>query len=285
MAGMARRHKNVAGKLSSRRHRLRSRDAPEPPTSDYAEECMRRLVRILVRTGHAPQRLSRRFSDICKGFKGAARGFDPRQLNYTADLPHVITLWHTEPDYLDEQGEPKALPLRGEAPSLVRLIERVLPGENPDAVMKSLIQIRGIRRRGTLYVPTARYCIYPPDSALLHSLSTLLGMLRTVDHNVGVSRPHKLLERTAKNPNLPVSVLPIFYRRLNALAEELLRDADGEMEKYARSAATGPRTRVAVGVFVSEQPFESQPAKNGRADARPRRMRGASRERRKRGRG
>ena len=43
-------------------------------------------------------------------------------------------------------------------------------GEDPAAVVESLTKMRGVRRRGSLYVPTARHCIYPKDSGRLHGL-------------------------------------------------------------------------------------------------------------------
>ncbi len=221
---------------------------------DFAQQCLALLARILVGTGHPPQALARRFRDICQRCKEPARRFDPAALDYVADFPHVITRWYTDADYLDDRGEPIALPIRAEGPSLYALIERTLPGEDPAAVVEGLTQMRGIRRRGTLYVPTARYCIYREDSARLYGLLMLLGMLQTVDHNVGTAKPHKLLQRGAINPNFPMRALPAFYKRLTAAAEALLQEFDGEMQTQERSAASGPRTRLGLGFFVFQNP-------------------------------
>jgi len=254
MAGKARKGTSGVGEEGPLRHRMHSRASRRLAAGDYAQECLARLARILVRTGHSPERLWREFRDICNGFKEPARRFEPEQLSHITDVPHVIALWHTDPDYLDARGLPIPLPLRSKGRSLYTLIERVLPGEKPAAVVESLERMRGIRRRGTLYLPTDRYCIYPEDSARLHSLSTLLGMLRTVDHNVSHRGSSRLFERVARNPSFPVRALPAFNRQLNTLALELLRKLDGEMQLYERSATAGPRTRLGVGIFAFETP-------------------------------
>jgi len=279
MAGKARKGTSGVGEEGPRRPPMPSRGSRSLSAGDYAGECLARLGRILVRTGHSPQWLWRKFRDICSGLKEPARRFEPERLSHITDVPHVIALWHTDPDYLDARGLPIPLPLRSKGRSLYSLIERVLPGENPAAVVQSLERMRGIRRRGTLYLPTDRYVIYPEDSARLHSLSTLLGMLSTVDHNVSHRRSSRLFERVARNPSFPKRALPAINRQLNTQALELLRKLDGEMQRYERSATPGPRTRLGVGIFAFETPVLGNPRLRRRAP--PKR----SRFRRRKGRG
>lgn len=255
MARKARKGTSGMGEESPLASRMSSRESGKLAAGDYAQECLARLARILVRTGHSPRTLWREFRDICRGFKEPARRFEPEQLGHITDVPHVIALWHTDPDYLDARGLPIPLPLKSKGRSLYALIERVLPGEKPAAVIKSLEHMRGIRRRGDLYLPTGRYCIYPEDTMRLHSLSTLLGMLRTVDHNASHRGSSRLFERVARNPSFPVRALPAFNRQLDTQASELLRKFDGEMQLYERSATGGPRTRLGLGFFAFEDPL------------------------------
>jgi len=77
---------------------------------------------------------------------------------------------------------PIGLPLRGRGRSLSKLIKRVMPGENPDSVAQSLVRLKGVRRRGRLYMPTQRHLAFSNTSAHVHGLNTLMGMLRTVEH-------------------------------------------------------------------------------------------------------
>lgn len=282
MASRARKRASGGGGEGPLRDRLPAKASRGSAAGDYAEECLTSIARILVSTGHSPTRLSRTFSDICSDLKEPARRFEPTQLRYFTDVPHVIALWHSDPDYLDSRGQPIPLPLRSKGRSLSALIERVLPGEDPAAVVKSLKRMNGLRRRGALYLPTGRYCIYPPDTAPLHSLSALRGVLRTFDHNLEHRGSMKLFERAVRNPSFPARALPAFNRQVNPLALELLQKLDGEMQVHERSSTGGPRTRVGVAVIVFENPPRNQSPKPGRAEVRaPRHGALTSRGRRK----
>src|SRR6185437_8962936 len=137
-----------------------SRLRPAESGIGYSREFLERLARILVRTGHSPRKLTREFRDICAQLREPARRWDPAHLNYLADLPHVIAHWHADPQYLDSKGDPVSLPLRARGRSLSHLVEQVLPGAEPPAVVQSLIQLRGIRRRGRSYVPSDRQLVF-----------------------------------------------------------------------------------------------------------------------------
>jgi hypothetical protein len=224
--------------------------------SSYSREFLERLATVLVRSGHSPKALVREFRDVCSRMKEPTHPWDPKQLDYFADIPHVIAHWHADPQYLDSRGAPVPLPLRGRGPSLYELIERVLPGENPVAVAETLTRVKALRRRRELYVPRDRAFTYPSDSARIHGLTALLGMLRTVEHNVvGRGRSPTILERAAVNPSFPVSALPAFHRRLKALAAEFLWNVDGDMRRHEDRHSHRPRIRLGVGVFAFERPF------------------------------
>jgi hypothetical protein len=253
---------------------------PRPPAGggiSYSREFLQRLAQILVHAGHSPQALAREFREICATLKEPAHRWDPSQLAYFADLPHVIAHWHADPQYLDSRGMPAPLPLRGRGPSLSALIERVLPGEDPEAVTHSLMRLQGVRRRGALYVPNGRYLTYPRATGRVHGLSALLGMLRTVERNVTRAKAAPILERAALNPSFPVSALPAFHRRLNALAQEFLWNVDGDMRRRETGKGRGPRTRLGVGVFAFEGPLApSRSPRRPKAEAKGRRARRAS---------
>ena len=223
----------------------------------YSREFLERLARILVHSGHSPKKLAREFRVICSQLKEPSQRWNPVHLNYLADLPHVMAHWHADPLYLDAQGEPAPLPLRARGRSLTGLIAQVLPGEDPRAVVQSLLRLRGIRRQRSAYLPTDRQLVYRDqrDSARVHGLMALLGILRTIEHNVSrAPRDATILERTALNPRFPVCALPAFHRRLEALAEEFLWNADGHMRRRESLRPAGPTTRLGVGVFAFEDP-------------------------------
>jgi hypothetical protein len=140
-------------------------------------------------------------------------------------------------------------------PSLTKLIERALPGEDPSAVLEALERAGGLRRRGTKYVPTDRHLWLRADSGRVHSANALLRMLRTVDRNLAGSSHSAIFERAAMNPHFPVSKLPAFHRDVSGRASRFLVAIDGNMRRHEARAVGGPRTRVGVEVFVFEEPF------------------------------
>jgi hypothetical protein len=256
--------------MSSRRASTASRRR-SPAGVASSHEFLERLARILVQSGHSPKQLSREFQQICARLKEPARPWDPARLNYVSDLPHILAHWHTDPQYLDADGLPSPIPLRGRGPSLSDLVRRTLPHANPADVLESLMGLKALRRSGELYSPADRYLAYTKqrDSALAHALTALLGMLRTVEHNISTKRGDALLERAAMNPRFPVSALPAFYERLRTAAGEFIFSVDDDMRRRESNAGPEATVRLGVGVYAFENPPPS--ARSRRAARRTRR--------------
>jgi hypothetical protein len=163
--------------------------------------------------------------------------------------------WHTDPEFVDSKGRPVALPLKSRGLSLTSLITRALPGEDPKAVVDSLIRVRGIRRRGRLYLPTGRLLRLTRQNAWAHGLMALLRILRTIDYNVSQApERYTLLERVAVNRRFPVRALPAFHRWLKGFAAKFLWDADDKMRRREARWKSEPTTGLGVAVYAFEDP-------------------------------
>jgi hypothetical protein len=245
----------------------------------YSYEFLERLAHILVHTGHSPRKLLREFRLICAALKEPGQAWDPAYLNYLADLPHVVARWHTDPQFVDSKGNAIALPLRSRGLSLSSLISRVLPAEDPRAVVESLVRLRAIRRQGARYLPADRQLRFTQHSARVHGLMALLGILRTLEYNVSrASRSSTILERAAINPRFPVRRLPAFHRWLKASGGKFLWNADGRMRRGEARAQTEPTIRLGVALFA----FEDPPVTGTRRARETPRVRGRERIRRRR---
>ena len=152
-----------------------TRRAPE--VGDILEH----VARLLHANGVAPTAMRTTFDQACAQLATQPTAAPRRQ--HLRDLPLVISEWYSNPEYLDADGQPSALPLKGKT-SLTTLIERTLGGPRvPDALRK--LQRNGvIRRRGTRYVLTDRRILYQDDDARSHGLEALRGLLRTLDRNL-----------------------------------------------------------------------------------------------------
>lgn len=222
----------------------------------YSREFLEHLAHILVDAGHSPKSLAREFREICQSLREPDRKWKPAEVNYLAVLSRVLTCWHDHPQFLDAKGDPVALRVRSRGPCLVSLIARALPHEEPTAVIDSLVRARGIRRRGSLYLPTDRQLLYQPESARIHGLMSLLAHLRTVEHNVSqVASNTRIVERTTVNPRFPVLALPMFHRWLKEFATKFLWNAEANMRRRESERLPGQTIRLGVGVFAFEDPM------------------------------
>ncbi|HJS92173.1 MAG TPA: DUF6502 family protein [Steroidobacteraceae bacterium] len=221
-----------------------------------SREFLEPLARILIAIGCTPEVLERQFAAICRKLKKPKHPFEPLTSAYVADLSHVIARWHVDERYVDAQGRPNALPLEGPGPSLKELIGKVLPQVDATQAVRALIDLKGVRPQGERYLPTDKYLALnrQPLAVFEHALAAVLGMLRTVEHNVSAPPGKRLLERVAMNPRFPVSALPRLHDSLNAELPEILWKLDQKMfrkELYQRAKRF---TRVGIGFYVFEDP-------------------------------
>jgi hypothetical protein len=240
----------------------RNRRTRLPAAADYSLDSLQRLANILVLSGHSPSQLERTFRQICRRLKPATRRFDPLQPAFLADLPHVLSLWHSEPEYLNAEGRPAVLlPSSRRGVSLGELIHRVLPGEPPTRVIRALLDTRGIQRAGKGYRPTGRHLSYREDSGSVYGLNTLNRMLRTVEHNLSGSRKQAIFERSAVHPDFPVQALKTYQRRFKARAANFLWEEDEQLRRFADEVSGTERTRAGVVVFTFIDPVSEKPAR------------------------
>ena len=249
---------------------------------DYAQDVLRQALTILVQTGHSPRDLTRMVRTLCSALAEPDRPFDPGVIPYVAGLPHIVAHWYSDPAFRGPDGQPLRIPLRGRGPTLAGLIRRLFPHQDVTRVTESLLRANAIQRRGRLYGPTDRYVALTGDlsSVHVHGLMSVAGMLRTVQHNIASGDPSAtLLERSAKNPYIPVRALPEIHRRIKREMNALLWKLDGYLRSWEVEPGTEPTTHVGVGAYAYEDPIVTgrrapQPAHDAPRRARRRPARG-----------
>jgi len=239
--------------MSRRRSKTDSR-APPPEIGPRA--FLEPLARILNVSGCHPKDLQREFARICRDLPAPKRPWEPMRPAHLADLSHVLARWHADEQYIDADGRPVPLPLAGPEPSLTGLISRVLPGIDPTQAIEWLSELKGIRRDGRRFLPTDKYLAFNrlPVAAWAHGLTAVLGMLRTVEHNVSAPPQRRLLERMAVNPSFPVRALPQFHRKLKQQAGEIVWRFDSDMRREEARLKGEPVTRLCIGLYAFEDP-------------------------------
>jgi hypothetical protein len=152
-----------------------------------------------------------------------------------------------------------AFRFQGSGPCLAKLIRRVFPRQDLKVIVGSLARAGALRRQGRIYCPTGRDLFLARDvsSGHVHALRSLVGMLRTVQHNISCADDERsrLLERAAASPYVPIRALPEIHRRIKRDMTALLWKLDGYLRSWEVTPGSEPTTHIGVGAYAYEDPI------------------------------
>jgi hypothetical protein len=251
--------------MSSTRARTKRRALKAVPLDTAALEAIERFARVMARCGFAANSVAQAFERAMAAvhYKAAPVQSGPR-LREIPEAPHLLTLWCSNPDYVDERGTPYRLPARGPRRSLEALVRRVNRSLDLDEVLRYLLRTNTIRKVGKMYALHRRWILLRGVHGSAHSriLRGLVGMLRTLEHNL-VSRTDAggWFEFTAENPRFPVSQLPAFEGRARREGLGLLRKLDLFMQacEAARDPAE-PTIWLGIGMHRFQEDLTDPPS-------------------------
>jgi len=187
---------------------------------------------------------------------------------------HVISIWFSEPQYLDARGHPRPLPARGSPLSIESLLRRVNPKLDFRQVIRSFEQTGVLKRIGARFVPRSQIFISPAPEYSRSALWGLFGHLKTIEHNWGKRGTPARLELYACNPHFPVSGAAAFQKRIRDLANRLVVRADADMHRRELARRPGERTvQMGVGIYQFDGgpvPREYRVQRSGKSNTRRR---------------
>ena len=158
------------------------------------------------------------------------------------------------------KGKPRNLLMRGPGPSMTSLINSVLPDHEPRAVVRSLIRMGAIRRRGRFYECISGNVVFNGAEARWRALLVLHAVIRTIGQNL--SGKSIALEQSAISARIAQrDIVPVneFIRRGGL---PLLHGVDGEMRRRARHVGRNePRSWAGVGMYVIDFPIDPYPTR------------------------
>ena len=222
-----------------------------------SREILTGVARVLVEGGHAPARVAQEMQEICSALRPPRKPFSRLNIKYVAMLPDVLAEWRENPLYI-WKGKPRNLLMRGPVPSMTSLINSVLPDHEPRAIVRSLIRMGAIRRRGRFYECISGNVVFNGDEARWRALLVLHAVTRTINQNL--SGKSTALEQSAISARISQrDILPVreFIRRGGL---PLLHGVDGEMRRRARHVRRNePRTWAGVGMYVIDFPIAPGP--------------------------
>ncbi len=136
-------------------------------------------------------------------------------------LAQALFRWYTDPNFVDERGQPKLLTMKGKKDSLQALIRATRHGPCTSRDLTLLSQNASVRHQDrTHYVPIAQFVDINGYRVFLLQYACLSAarLLRTALKN-STRKPTEptLIERLAYVPNLPADQVQSFQQFANAL--------------------------------------------------------------------
>ena len=172
-------------------------------------------------------------------------------------ISQILTGWHVDPEFTDENGQPKVLPATGPKGSLPSLLKRYA-GDLPHGAIRKEMQQRALieeQNDGSFRVLRRDYVFSELAPENVNRLGVALhDHAATLEHNLNEERlAVPRFEAIADN----VCVKPSTYRAFHKLVEErglsFLEEMDGwlsENETETSTDSNARTVRLGVGVYL-----------------------------------
>ena len=178
-------------------------------------------------------------------------------------LGHVVYRWQRSPKYLDEDGHPRRIPARGQAPSVEALFREIDRTDYFEAGLRHLKQLGRVQRtKGGLLQPCNEVTIVQHLRPELLELlvQTINRAVATVLHNTSMKDKQavRLIERVTAVPDLPeneVGNFKLFAREQGGALINTMNDWLERRRGDAKARRTGSSHLTAglhVFAFVEE---------------------------------
>ncbi|MFA7383798.1 MAG: DUF6502 family protein [Desulfurivibrionaceae bacterium] len=180
----------------------------------------------------------------------------------------VISGWHRDQSFADNNGLPLPLAFDSAKPSFAELVKKYSGDIPARAILDELLHAGAVHRQedGTI-IPLAR--AYIPKTLISEKLDILgtdvADLITTIDKNLRKDSPAPLFQRKVFYDNVPAEVLPDFRRISASQGQELLEKLDGWLAAHDRDLnphqqGTG-RKRVGMGIYYFEEDFHENDQK------------------------
>ena len=207
-------------------------------------------ARVAMLTG-----LSRR--EVARVRDRLAEGDPVAQSSQGNRISEILTAWHVDTEFCDEQGQPNVLPESGPSGSLSSLLNRYAGDLPHGAIRKEMLQ-RGLIRElkdGQFRVLKRDFVFSELDPEVVSRMGTALhDHAATLEHNLNEERQSEpRFEAIAENAR----VRPATYRAFHKFVEErglsFLEEMDAwlsENEVESSSDSNTKTLRLGVGVYL-----------------------------------
>lgn len=188
--------------------------------------------------------------------KGALEADEPAAaaVNRQDRISRVLSGWHQDPDYQDENGRPRVLPADGEPISFETLVSRYSGDVPAITILRELKRVEAVEEvdNGSLKVLRRNYRLDTADpDALSRAGSVLADIGKTVTHNLyhdagELSR----FEARASNRSIPVTALPEYREFVYGESQIFLEKVDAWLTEHENdNEIDADTTRLGLGMY------------------------------------
>jgi hypothetical protein len=178
----------------------------------------------------------------------------------------ILHYWYNDPDFCDDSGKPRSLPMSGMHPSFTTLVRKYAGDIPPGAMRVELTRAAGVIEEGGMLRPTNRqYIPQDLDEKLLHSMSfSLTNLAATLEHNASIGAEAKSgksprFERYVWTTELPPNDMSEFEDFAEKKSKVLLKELDewiGQREQSRlregswSAGVQGAQPTCGVGIYL-----------------------------------
>ena len=170
----------------------------------------------------------------------------------------VLSAWHQDPEFLDDEGAPRVLALNGKEASFSTLLRRYRGDVPESALMKELERIKAIELMPDDLVRVLRRSYVPPEMNFEN-----LQLLGTHMHDLGTTIYYNLhrgdenpprFERVASNRNVSPRAAAALRKLVARDSQQLRERFDDWMSEHEvdGDTAQGDGLRAGVGIYFFE---------------------------------
>jgi len=206
--------------------------------------------RVAMLTG-----LSRR--EVARVRDQLLNGKEPAHALQGNQISRVLTGWHVDAEFTDDNGQPMDLPPTGPTGSLSVLLKRYA-GDLPHGAIRKEMQQRGLIEEldnGHLRVLKRDFVYSELDPEIVRLLGLALhDHAATLEHNLDPQRPSpRRFEAIANNDRITPRAFSAFQKLVESRGLEFLEDIDSwlsEHEIEPREDTNADTVRLGVGVYL-----------------------------------
>ncbi len=172
-------------------------------------------------------------------------------------ISQILTGWHVDPEFADENGQPKVLPATGPKGSLPSLLKRYA-GDLPHGAIRKEMQQRALieeQKDGSFRVLKRDYVYSNLDPEIINRAGVALhDHAATLEHNLNEERlAAPRFEAIADNACIKPSAYKAFHRLVEERGLSFLEEMDGwlsENENDTSTHSNARNVRLGVGVYI-----------------------------------